>query len=368
MSRPGTHKPRRPVRAGEKNDRATIVISGREIGLGRPAFIIAEVAQAHDGSLGTAHTFIEVAADAGADAIKFQTHIAAAESTLDERFRVHFSAQDETRYAYWRRMEFTSEQWRGLADHARERQLVFMSSAFSLEAVHLLADLGVPAWKVGSGEIASADLIEAMCDTGAPILLSTGMSGWAEIEAAVARVRALGAPLALLQCTSRYPTPIEQVGLNVLDEMRARFGVPVGLSDHSGTPWPALAAMARGAAALIEVHLTLHRKAFGPDVPASLTPDQLRLLVEARDAFATMDAHPVDKNALADDLEPMRALFGKSLAPTRPLRRGEVLTSDMLTLKKPGSGIAAHDAEKVIGRILQRDVSPDHLLRWDDFE
>lgn len=346
---------------------STVAIAGRTIRDGAPAFIVVEVAQAHDGSLGTAHAFIDVAAEAGADAIKFQTHIAAAESTLDERFRVCFSAQDETRYAYWRRMEFTSEQWRGLADHAGERDLVFMSSAFSLEAVHLLADLGVPAWKLGSGEVASTDLIEAMCDTGAPILLSTGMSGWAAIEAAVARIRALGAPLALLQCTSRYPTPIEQVGLNVLDEMRARFRVPVGLSDHSGTPWPALAAMARGAA-LIEVHLTLHRKAFGPDVPASLTPDQLRLLVEARDAFATMDAHPVDKDALAEDLEPMRALFGKSLAPTRPLSSGEVLTSDMLMLKKPGSGISASQMGRVLGRTLSTDVPPDRLLRWEDLD
>ena len=176
MSTPGTHKPRRPVRAGEKNDRATIVISGREIGLGRPAFIIAEVAQAHDGSLGAAHAFIDVAADAGVDAIKFQTHIAAAESTLDEPFRVRFSAQDQTRYAYWRRMEFAPEQWQGLADHARDRDLVFLSSAFSLEAVRMLAGIGMPAWKVGSGEIASSSLLEAMCETGAPILLSTGMS------------------------------------------------------------------------------------------------------------------------------------------------------------------------------------------------
>lgn len=367
MSTAETHEPRRPVRAGETDDRATIVISGREIGQGRPAFIIAEVAQAHDGSLGTAHALIDIAADAGVDAIKFQTHIAAAESTLDEPFRVRFSAQDETRYAYWRRMEFAAEHWRGLADHARERDIVFLSSVFSLEAMRLMAENGMPAWKVGSGEIASSSLLEAMCETGAPILLSTGMSDWAEIEVAVARVRALGAPLALLQCTSRYPTPLDEVGLNVIDEMRARFGVPVGLSDHSGAPWPALAAMARGAA-LIEAHLTLHPKAFGPDVPASLTPEQLRTLVDARDAFATIDAHPVDKDALASELSSMRELFGKSLAPTRPLKRGEVLIRDMLTLKKPGHGIAANKIDTLLGRTLGRNASPDRLLRWEDLE
>ncbi len=345
----------------------TVAIAGRTIRNGAPAFIIAEVAQAHDGSLGAAHAFIDVAADAGVDAIKFQTHIAAAESTLDERFRVRFSAQDQTRYAYWRRMEFAPEQWQGLADHARDRDLVFLSSAFSLEAARMLAGIGMPAWKVGSGEIASSSLLEAMCETGAPILLSTGMSDWAEIEAAVTRVRALGAPLALLQCTSRYPTPLDEVGLNVIDKMRARFGVPVGLSDHTGTPWPALAAMAHGAA-LIEVHLTLHPKAFGPDVPASLTPEQLQFLVAARDAFATIDANPVDKDALASELSSMRELFGKSVAPARPLKRGEVLTRDMLTLKKPGNGIAADKIDTLLGRTLGRDVSPDRLLRWKDLE
>ena len=120
---------------------ASITIADRTIHNGGRAFLIAEVAQGHDGSLGTAHAFIEVAADAGADAIKFQTHIAAAESTLDEPFRVKFSLQDETRYDYWKRMEFSAEQWRDLADHARDRGLIFLSSAFSVQAVRLLSEI-----------------------------------------------------------------------------------------------------------------------------------------------------------------------------------------------------------------------------------
>ena len=148
-------------------------------------FLIAEVAQAHDGSLGSAHAFIDGAADAGVDAVKFQTHIAAAESTMDEPFRVRFSAQDESRYAYWQRMEFQATHWKALAGHARDRGLHFLSSPFSVEAAHLLANLGVPAWKVGSGEIRSRDLLQAMLDAGGPILLSTGMSPWREIDDAV---------------------------------------------------------------------------------------------------------------------------------------------------------------------------------------
>ena len=164
-----------------------------------PAYLIAEVAQAHDGSLGTAHVFIDAAAEAGADAVKFQTHIAAAESTRDEPFRVKFSDQDSTRLDYWGRMEFSPEHWAGLACHARERGLHFLSSAFSLEAVELLRNLDVPAWRIASGEVSSDALIDAICADAKPVLLSTGMSPWADIDLAVARVREAGAPVAVLQ-------------------------------------------------------------------------------------------------------------------------------------------------------------------------
>ncbi|MDP7549385.1 MAG: N-acetylneuraminate synthase family protein, partial [Alphaproteobacteria bacterium] len=222
-----------------------IRIGDRAVGDGAPALLIAEVGQAHDGSLGTAHAFIAAAAGAGADAIKFQTHIAAAESTLDEKFRVKFSKQDATRYDYWRRMEFSPEQWAGLAQHAGEKKLIFLSSAFSVAAVELLHALGHPAWKIGSGEYKSTDLMTAMAATGRPILLSTGMSRWAEIAESVAGIRALGVDPALFQCTSSYPTPLDRVGLNVIDELRQAHHCPIGLSDHSGSPYPALAALAR---------------------------------------------------------------------------------------------------------------------------
>ena len=298
-------------------------------------FLIAEVAQAHDGSLGSAHTFIDGAADAGADAVKFQTHIANAESTIDEPFRVRFSNQDESRYAYWHRMEFQVAQWKALADHARDREIHFLSSPFSVEAVHLLVSLGVPAWKVGSGEIRSRDLIRAMLDAGGPILLSTGMSPWSEIDDAVHFLEEQKAEIVLLQCTSRYPTPLSEVGINAMDDMARRYHHPVGLSDHSGTPYPALAAMAKGAG-VVEVHITFHPRAFGPDVPASVTLDELALLARARDAFSEMASHPVDKDAMAVALSGMRTTFGRSLAPSRPLSAGTVLDRGMLACKKPG--------------------------------
>lgn len=331
------------------------------------ALLIAEVAQAHDGSLGLAHTFVDAAARAGADAVKFQTHIAAAESTQDEPFRVKFSQQDATRYDYWKRMEFLAEQWAGLANHAREKGLIFLSSAFSVEAVDLLRRIGMPAWKIASGEIASAAILDAMIAAGGPFLVSTGMSNWTDIDAIVGKLRAAQREFAILQCTSRYPTALEDVGLNVLDELRQRYDVPVGLSDHSGRIEPAIAAITRGAE-VVEMHLTLDRGMFGPDVPASLTVDEFGLVSRYRDALAVMNRHPVDKDAMAQDLSGMRELFGRSLAAARPLAAGTVLTRDMLAAKKPGTGIAEREIQKIVGRKLARDVRADRLLVWDDLE
>lgn len=331
-------------------------------------WIIAEVAQAHEGSVAIAHSFVDAAAEAGADAIKFQTHIADAESTRDEPFRVPFpGAQDTCRYDYWRRMEFTESQWQALASHARERGLTFLSSPFSVEAVELLSRVGIDAWKVGSGEVRSWDLLDATIQAEGPLLLSSGMSSWRELDESVAFCRSKGADLTVFQCTSRYPTPLESAGINLLDEMRERYQVPVGLSDHSGTVFPALLALARGAAA-IELHVTFDRRLFGPDAVASVTFEELAHVVRARDAFRTLDAHPVDKDEQANELKTVRQGFGKSLALRVPQPRGTNVTWDMLTTKKPANGLPPHQIDRVVGRTLKNDVPANRLLRWEDFD
>lgn len=337
------------------------------IGERHPAFLIAEVAQAHDGSLGLAHSYIDAAADAGADAVKFQTHMAAAESTLDEPFRVKFSRQDETRYAYWQRMEFTPEQWAGLAEHAREKGLTFLSSPFSVSAVELLSKLGVKAWKIGSGEVRSADLLEAVLRAGGPILLSTGMSDWAEIDQAVNFLTARNVEFAVMQCTSRYPTPYDAVGLNVLQEMKRRYDCPVGLSDHSGSIFPPLASLALGVD-IIETHIVFDKMMFGPDTAASLTVDEFRQVAEGRDAIYQMRTNPVDKNKVAQSLREMRNTFGKSLALKENLPHGTLLGEEMLTAKKPGTGIPLARKSELVGRRLRRDVPAHKLLCWEDIE
>ena len=203
-----------------------------------PCYLIAEVGQAHDGSLGSAHAYIDAIAETGVDAVKFQTHIAAAESTRHEKFRVNVFPQDATRFDYWKRMEFTAEQWKELASHARDKGLEFLSTPFSVEAVHLLEKLDVPAWKVGSGDISNQILIEEMLKTGKPILLSSGMSSYKEIERTLSLIAASKSDYALFQCTTSYPCNAEDIGYNVITEMKERFECPVGLSDHSGTIYP----------------------------------------------------------------------------------------------------------------------------------
>lgn len=346
---------------------ATFTIGSRAVGPGQPCLIIGEVAQAHDGSLGMAHAYIDAIADAGADAVKFQTHIASAESTPDEPWRVKFSRQDATRYDYWRRMEFTEPQWRGLADHARERGLLFLSSPFSLQAVELLLRVGVPAWKVASGEVNNKQLFERIVHTGLPILLSTGMSDLSELDMAVSMVQAEKLPLAVLQCTSAYPCPPEKVGLNLLAHFHDRYKCSVGLSDHSGTIFPGLAGAAVGMEVL-EVHVTFSRKMFGPDVPASVTLEELKQLVNGIRFIERMRAHPVDKNGMADELSGLRRLFNKSVVAAAQLPSGSVLLREHLSVKKPGTGIPAARLDELVGRRLARAVHVDQLLSEEDLD
>jgi N,N'-diacetyllegionaminate synthase len=330
----------------------------------RSCLIIADVAQAHDGSLGTAHAFVDAVARTGADAIKFQMHIAEAESTPGEPWRVRFSPQDETRYEYWQRMEFTPEQWQGLRDHTIDKGLKFLCSPFSLEAVEILANIGVDYWKIASGEVDNKPMLAAMAQTGDPFILSTGMSDFQEIDASVAVIKGLNRPLTLLQCTTEYPCPPDKLGLNVIPLMRQRYGCPVGLSDHSGKIWAGLAAVAQGAE-MLEVHIALSREMFGPDVTASLVPDELAQLAEGVDFIEAALANPVDKDEMAAAKADLRRMFGKSIVAAGDLAAGQTLGEKDLALKKPGSGLPPGKLETVIGRKLLRDLDKDQQLSED---
>jgi N-acetylneuraminate synthase len=264
-------------------------------------------------------------------------------------------------------MEFSEGQWRELAEHAREAGLLFMSSPFSVAAVELLERIGMTVWKVASGEVTNLTLIDRIAATGQPVLLSSGMSTWAELDDAVDAVRRRHDDLVVLQCTTRYPGGPEDVGLNVLTELAERYGCPVGLSDHSATIFPSLAAVTLGAS-VIEIHVTLSRDMFGPDVSSSLTVDQLTELVAGIRFIETALDNPIDKDQSASALQPVRDLFTRSVVASRDLPPGTALTADDLAVKKPGTGIPESRLTELVGRRTRVAVPVDALLADADLE
>jgi len=356
-----------PPMDGSDGNRGGFQLEGRNVGVPNPPLVIGEVAQAHDGSLGVAHAFIDALADAGADGVKFQTHIADEESSPEEQWRVRFSTQDETRMDYWRRMEFTPPQWQELKKHADDRGLIFLSSAFSLAAVELLAKLGLVGWKVASGELTNERLLEAMLATEKPILLSSGMATLAEMDRAVKMIRKAGSPMAVFQCTSKYPTPSEQLGLNLITELQAQYDCPVGLSDHSGTIYPSLGAVVLGAS-LLEVHVTFSEAMFGPDVSSSVTFRELRQLVDGVQCLSRAMNNPVDKDQLAADLGPLRKTFQQSLVATVDLSAGTELTRGNTSLRKPCYGIPSSSFFETMGRRVNRPIQKGEFIKDADIQ
>lgn len=332
-------------------------------------YIIAEVSQNHDGSLGQAHAFIDAVASTGADAIKFQTHIAEEESTPDEPFRVKFSYCDKTRYDYWKRMEFTHEQWKGLYDHALEKGLDFLSSPFSTAALEMLDKIGVPAWKFGSGEVFNDLLLKQAIDTRKPIILSTGLSTLQEIDRQVKTVQEAGNPLLLMECTTAYPSRPEEIPIKLISEYQKRYCCPIGISDHSATIYPSLAAATLGARA-VEVHVTMSREMFGPDVKASVTIEELKQIVNGTEFISKMLDVQEDKRELSDNRKTLRTMFSKSIYAKRDLRAGEVLVGDLIGIKKPScaDGVAVEDYNKLLGKKITVDIAKDALIKWENIE
>ena len=322
--------------------------------------IIAEIGSVHDGSFGNAVKLIEAAAAAGADATKFQTHIAAAETLKNAPMPSYFNG--EPRFEYFERTGFSREQWKQLKQACDNSGVMFLSSPFSLEAVDLLEDVGVGIFKIPSGEVTNIPLLEKVRQTGRPVLLSSGMSDWNELDAAMAALQ--GAPVTILQCTSAYPCKPEEVGLNVIGEMAARYHVPVGFSDHTMGHAASFAAAALGAT-VIEKHFTYSRLMYGSDAKHSMEPDEFRIFTKGLKDIWRMQASPVNKNDTSPFAE-MKRIFEKSVVLQKAGGKGQVLSLADLAFKKPGDGIAAARYGEVVGRTLARDLAADHKLTWED--
>jgi N,N'-diacetyllegionaminate synthase len=326
--------------------------------------IIAEVGSVHDGSFGNALQLIDASAACGVDAVKFQTHLSEAETLRNAPMPPYFKG--EPRFDYFKRTAFSVDQWRLLRDRCVERNVLFLSSPFSEEAVDLLEEIGMEQYKIPSGEVTNLPLLEKIARLGKPILLSSGMSSWDELDKAVEITRSQGAPVTVLQCTSDYPCPYDQVGLNVLGEMRERYGLPVGLSDHTITPYATLAAVTLGAT-VVERHFTFSRLMYGSDARHSLEPGELADMVKGVRAIEVMRESRVDKSTAAR-FNGMKEIFQKSLVAGKDLSAGTTLTRESFGIKKPGTGIPAARLGEFIGRRLKKSVSADHLFTEDEFE
>jgi N,N'-diacetyllegionaminate synthase len=333
-------------------------IGGKE--LGPRVFVIAEIGNNHDGSVRQAERLIEAAAEAGADAVKFQTHITEAEMLPSTPTPPHF---DEPRWDFTKRMELSKDDHLRLKAFSEERGLVFFSSPFSVEAVELLEEVGVPAYKVASGELTNPPLLDAVAATGKPVLLSSGMSGLDDVERAAATLRSHGSELLVMQCTSNYPCPPELVNLRAMPMMGERLGAPYGLSDHTAGISTSIAAVALGAVA-VEKHFTLSKRLYGPDHHSSLTPEELAQLVEGvRTVEAAMGTGLKERDP---SLDPARATFEKSIVAKIPIPEGATLAAEMLTTKRPGNGISALRLADVLGRKTTRPVEQNAQLQEAD--
>jgi len=328
-------------------------------------FIIAEIAQAHNGSFSKALEYVEALGKTGINAIKFQTHIAAAESSIHEPFRIKFSDQDATRFDYWKRMEFSREQWLGIKHKCDEVGVEFMSSPFSNAAVDLLEDIGVQRYKIGSGEVTNFLLLEKIAQTGKPVILSSGMSSLEELDQAVAFLSAKGISFSILQCTTSYPTTSEGYGLNVIEELKDRYKVSVGFSDHSADIGTCIAATTLGAE-ILEFHAVFNRSDFGPDATSSIEIREIPQLVQSVRKVALSRKHPIDKSNNSQYAE-LKRIFEKSLAVNKDLKAGHIITFDDLEAKKPkGYGIDAAQFGQIVGQPLKKSLQQWDFLTEDD--
>jgi N,N'-diacetyllegionaminate synthase len=328
--------------------------------------IIAEIGQAHDGSVGILHSYIDALSNTGIDAIKFQTHIAEAESSEFETFRIPFSYVDKTRYDYWKRMELTACQWKEVREHCHQAGLQFISSPFSCQAVDVLEYAGVDAYKIGSGEVTNTLLLQKIALTARPVILSSGMSNLAELDVAVQLFEDYDTEVSVLQCTTAYPTTPAQWGLHIIKQLKERYGIPTGLSDHSGDISACLAATALGAD-ILEFHVVFDKRMFGPDAKASIEIDEVERLVRGVKEIKASLKTDFSKNKQAESTTELKRIFGKSLCVNKDLSAGHVISFEDLEAKKPfGYGIAPANYKNIIGKKLKEPMQQWSFLNPED--
>lgn len=337
----------------------SVRIGEREVGDGLPVLVIAEAGVNHDGDVDRALALVDAAADAGAGAVKFQTFDAGALAAADAplaRYQEEAGAHGD-QAGMLRALELPASAYVRLQARAEERGLLFLSTPFDEGSAEVLDRLGVPAFKIGSGELTNLPFLESLAARGRPLLLSTGMSTLAEVEAAVAATQ--GAPLVLLHCVSSYPAPPAEANLRAIATLREAFGVPVGWSDHTPGGDVTLSAVAAGAC-VVERHLTLDRTLPGPDHAMSLEPGELGRVVRAIRAVEEMLGDGV-KRPQPSEADVAR-VARRSIVAARALAAGETLDATALAIKRPGGGIEPGRLRSLIGARLARPLAADEQL------
>jgi len=344
-----------------------IKIADRLIGEGEPCFVIAEAGVNHNGDVNLAKRLIDVAKEARADAVKFQTFKAkelVTKSAEKAGYQKETTGSEESQYEMIKRLELLEADFKELVTYAQEKDILFLSSPFDKGSVDLLNELGIPAFKVGSGEITNFPLLKHVARREKPIILSTGMATLEEVEEALEVLRKEGAEeIVLLHCVTNYPARIENMNLKAMETLRYAFKLPGGLSDHSADVTIPIAAVALGAC-VIEKHFTLDKNLPGPDHRASLEPDGLKQMVKA--------IRDVEK-ALGDgvkrptkDEEEIKKVGRRSIVARTYIPKGTIITEDMLAIKRPGTGIEPKYVNRIIGRATKRNIKKDNLLLWSE--
>lgn len=336
-------------------------IAGRRVGPDYPPLVIAEIGINHEGSIAKAMQMIDDAASVGCECVKIQSHVIDDEMIRNDVVPGNAS---ESIWEIMSRCALSEEEERRLMEYAISKGLLFLSTPFSRAAADRLERLGVPAYKIGSGECNNYPLIRHIASFGKPVILSTGMNDIASIGMSVAILREAGIPYALLHCTSMYPTPYDKVRLGALSQLSHAFPDAIlGLSDHSLGSYTCYAAVALGAN-ILEKHFTSDLSWPGPDVPISLNPAQLGDLV--RGSEAVYQALGGTKDILAEE-QPTIAFAYASVVTTRPIAAGEVLARDNLWVKRPGTGeFLARDYEKLLGRRAACALPADKQIKSAD--
>lgn len=351
--------------------RPTIEINGRIVGTGHPAYVIAEAGSNHNRDLETAKRLIDVAASAGADAVKFQTYTAEGlysrqTPTMSYLRDGGLLNEQETVWDLIKRIEMPWEWHADLAAHARKLEIDFLSTPFQEDAVDVLEAVNVPAYKIASYEITHLPLIERCARTGKPLLLSTGMASLGDIEHALDVINAAGLDqVAVLHCAINYPPRFEDLNLATIPMLSAAFGVPIGWSDHTMGHTADVTAIALGAS-VVEKHFTLSRDQPGPDHPFALEPAELSAMVTAiRECEAALGS---SVKRVTDAEAEMFRLGRRSLVAARAVAAGVPLRREDIAVKRPGLGIPVREMDSVLGRRLVQSVEQDHILTWPDLE